>query len=135
MHCNGVQHFQGSLKSEDIIDRKAPLQNPISSSGASEQMYDYSLKESSNHLTAASSGEVRTGITIRQRSQKIQPGIGNFMAQGSAPRRLRLQCKLQVQPLTSNLVPEDWRHTTGDHELKPVDTDVRSLFCEPNVIF
>ncbi|KAK9994925.1 hypothetical protein SO802_024628 [Lithocarpus litseifolius] len=52
--------FQGSLKSEDIIDRKAPLQNPISSSGASEQMYDYSLKESSNYLTAASSGEVRT---------------------------------------------------------------------------
>ncbi|XP_030935067.1 NAC domain-containing protein 91-like [Quercus lobata] len=115
-------HFQGSLKSEDIIDRKAPLQNPISSSGASEQMYDYSLKESSNHLTAASSGEVRTGITIRQRSQKIQPGIGNS-AQGSAPRRIRLQCKLQVQPLTSNLVPEDWRHTTGDHELKPVVTD------------
>jgi len=134
LHCNGVQHFQGSLKSEDIIDRKAPLQNPISSSGASEQMYDYSLKESSNHLTAASSGEVRTGITIRQRSQKIQPGIGNS-AQGSAPRRIRLQCKLQVQPLTSNLVPEDWRHTTGDHELKPVVTDVRSLFCEPNVIF
>ncbi|KAK7856300.1 protein ntm1-like 9 [Quercus suber] len=106
-------HFQGSLKSEDIIDRKAPLQNPISSSGA-EQMYDYSLKESSNHLT---------GITIRQRSQKNQPGIGNSMAQGSAPRRIRLQCKLQVQPLTSNLVPEDWRYTTGDHELKPVDTD------------
>lgn len=98
-------------------------------------MYDHSLKESSNHLTAASSGEVRTGITIRHRSQKIQPGIENSMAQGSAPRRLRLQCKLQVQPLTSNLVPEDWRYTTGDHELKPVDTDVRSLFCEPNVIF
>ncbi|XP_065627177.1 uncharacterized protein LOC112024682 [Quercus suber] len=45
------------------------------------------------------------------------------MAQGSAPRRTRLQCKLQVQPLTSNLVPEDWRYTTGDHELKLVDTD------------
>nr|POF09690.1 hypothetical protein CFP56_52068 [Quercus suber] len=87
-------------------------------------MYDYSLKESSNHLTAASSGEVRTGITIRHCSQKIQPGIGNSMAQGSAPRRTRLQCKLQVQPLTSNLVPEDWRYTTGDHELKLVDTDI-----------
>ncbi|KAM4075929.1 hypothetical protein ACJW30_12G025900 [Castanea mollissima] len=116
-------HFQGSLRSEDIIDRKAPLQNPISSSGASEQMYDYILKESSNHLTAASSGEVRTGITIRHRPQIIQPGIENSMAQGSAPRRIRLQCNLQVQSFTSNLVPEDRRYTTGDHELKPVDTD------------
>ena len=86
-------------------------------------------------MTTASGGEVRTGITIRHRLQKIQPGIGNSMAQGNALRRIRLQCKLQVYPLTSNLVPEDWRHTTRDHELKPVDTDVRSLFCEPNVIF
>ncbi|KAL0011342.1 hypothetical protein SO802_006450 [Lithocarpus litseifolius] len=38
--------FQGSLQSEKIIDRKASLQNPVSSDGAPEEIYDCSLKQS-----------------------------------------------------------------------------------------
>uniref|UniRef100_A0A7N2LQH7 Uncharacterized protein n=1 Tax=Quercus lobata TaxID=97700 RepID=A0A7N2LQH7_QUELO len=57
--CSGSDtEFQGSLQSEKIIDRKASLQNPVSSGGAAEEIYDCSLKESSNHLSAVASGEM-----------------------------------------------------------------------------
>lgn len=77
MHCAGVLQFQGSLQSEKIIDRKASLQNPVSSDGAAEEIYDCSLKESGNHLSAVASGEVRTGIRIRHRQRQNQPCIEN----------------------------------------------------------
>lgn len=77
MHCAGVLQFQGSLQSEKIIDRKASLQNPVSSGGAAEEIYDCCLKESSNHLSAVANGEVRTGIRKRHRLQQNQPCIEN----------------------------------------------------------
>jgi len=77
MHCAGVLQFQGSLQSEKIIDRKASLQNPVSSGGAAEEIYDCSLKESSNHLSAVASGEVRTGIRIRHLQRQNQPCMEN----------------------------------------------------------
>jgi hypothetical protein len=115
-----------------------PLQNPVSSGGGAEQIYDSSIKESNNHLNLFASGEVRNGFSITPRQRQNQPSNENSMtqmAQGTAPRRLRLQCKLQVRPLITSLMSEDCSYTTGDHELKPVATEVRSLFCEPNVIF
>ena len=115
-----------------------PLQNPDSSVGGAEQIYDSSLKESNNHLSAFASGEVRNGFSIMPRRRQNQPSNENSMTQmmqGTAPRRLRLQCKPQVRPLTTSLTSEDCSCTTEDRELKPVATEVRSLFCAPNVIF
>ena len=115
-----------------------PLQNPVSSGGGAEQIYDSRLKESNNHLSAFASGEVRNGFSITPRQRQNQPSNENSMTQmmqGTAPRRLRLQCKPQVRPLTTSLTSEDCSCTTEDRELKPVATEVRSLFCEPNVIF
>jgi hypothetical protein len=90
------------------------------------QTYNCSLKESSDHFTAVPSGEVRTGIRIRTRQPQnpLTEGVslGGYVAQGTAPRRLRLQCKLQVSA--------DWSGGPEDHESKPITTEVRSLLCE-----
>ncbi|GMY07659.1 protein ntm1-like 9 [Fagus crenata] len=123
------------LQAEEIIDRKphlqmetTPLQNPISSGGGAEQIYDSSLKGSNNHLSAFASGEVRNGFSITPRQRQKQPSNENSMtqmAQGTAPRRLRSHCKLklQVRPLTTSLMSEDCSYTTEDHESKPVATE------------
>jgi hypothetical protein len=121
------------LPAEEIIDRKphlqmetTPLQNPVSSGGGAEQIYDSRLKESNNHLSAFASGEVRNGFSITPRQRQNQPSNENSMTQmmqGTAPRRLRLQCKLQVRPLTTSLMSEDGSYITEDRELKPVATE------------
>ena len=57
------------MQSEEIIDRKphlqmetTPLQNPISSGGGAEQIYDSSLKESNNHLSAFASNAAENQV-------------------------------------------------------------------------
>ena len=94
------------------------------------QTYNCSLKESSDHFTAVASGEVRTGIRIRTRQPQNLPlteGVsqGGYVAQGTAPRRLRLQRKIQVSA--------DWSGGPEGHESKPITTEVRSLLCETSV--
>ena len=69
MHCNGVQHFQGSLKSEDIIDRKAPLQNPISSSDHSAAATTSAFSEPENIL----SNSIENYKTSQELSTSLRP--------------------------------------------------------------
>lgn len=109
----------------------------FASGGAAEQTYNSSLKESSDHLTTVASGEVRPGIRIRTRQPQNEPlmkGVSTgSVAQGTAPRRLRLQCKLQVLPLQCSPMSADWSGGAGGQESKPIATGVRSLLCETGV--
>ncbi|KAE8663287.1 NAC domain-containing protein 86 [Hibiscus syriacus] len=59
-----------------------------------------SKEESSNHVNATCNlDNAITGIRIRPRPARSQPNIENSVMQGYAPRRIRLQCRLQVGTL------------------------------------
>ncbi|KAK8530713.1 hypothetical protein V6N13_030655 [Hibiscus sabdariffa] len=56
-----------------------------------------SKDELSNHVyPSCNLDNAVTGIRIRSRPARSQPNIENSLMQGYAPRRIRLQCKLQV---------------------------------------
>ncbi|XP_012072819.1 NAC domain-containing protein 91 isoform X2 [Jatropha curcas] len=76
-----------------------------------------SLKETSNHMNQINSGEnVGAGIRIRPRNPQSLPNTPNFPAQGVASRRIRLQCKLQVQPVKFG---ENWSSMPEEHTSDP----------------
>lgn len=70
----------------------------FASSSGTDQLTNF--QQISNHMNQIGSSEsVGTGIRIRARNPQNLPNAGNSAMQGLASRRLRLQCKLQVQPL------------------------------------
>ncbi|CAI9302244.1 unnamed protein product [Lactuca saligna] len=79
-----------------------------------------SCSSSSSNIALASNGEgnLGTGIIIRNRQPKVANGI-NFSNQGTAPRRIRLQMKLQVGSVTHGgddqqpIVTEEKKHNPG----------------------
>ncbi|XP_039063206.1 NAC domain-containing protein 62-like isoform X2 [Hibiscus syriacus] len=71
--------FSGTLPLQNVLNRK---------------------EESSNHANAdCNLDNAITGIRIRPRPARSRPNIENSVMQGNAPRRIRLQCKLQVGTL------------------------------------
>ncbi|XP_038993543.1 NAC domain-containing protein 62-like isoform X2 [Hibiscus syriacus] len=85
-----------------------------------------SKEESTNHVNATCNlDNAITGIRIRSRSARSQPNIENSVMQGYAPRRIRLQCKLQVgTPYPPNAINN---FSEGkDEDSKPVVSKVRT---------
>uniref|UniRef100_A0A5B7AHB0 NAC domain-containing protein n=1 Tax=Davidia involucrata TaxID=16924 RepID=A0A5B7AHB0_DAVIN len=78
-------------------------QDAVSAGGQYYNLFN-SLEESTSGSNAVGGGDIfGTGIRIRTR-QPQNPSAQNFATQGTAPRRIRLQKKLQVGPvLCSNL--------------------------------
>lgn len=72
-----------------------------------------------------------TGIRIRNRQVQNPPrimlGAHAMMSQGEAPRRIRLQRKLQVGPVTCSAMALERRNWSPERESKPVATEVTSL--------
>ncbi|OAY59610.1 hypothetical protein MANES_01G044700v8 [Manihot esculenta] len=117
------EELQSPVWLEEEIDKKPPLhvetipednrsvtflQLPLhnetyggrsfASSSGTDQLTNF--QQISNHMNQIGSSEsVGTGIRIRARNPQNLPNAGNSAMQGLASRRLRLQCKLQVQPL------------------------------------
>ncbi|KAL4341701.1 hypothetical protein GQ457_08G033930 [Hibiscus cannabinus] len=82
--------------------------------------------ELSNHVnTSCNLDNVVTGIRIRSRPSRSQPNIENSVMQGYAPRRIRLQCKLQVGTL---YLPNGINNCSEGQEedSKPVVSEVRT---------
>lgn len=78
-----------------------------------------SKEEPSNHVTTTCNlDNAITGIRIRSHAAQSQPNTENSVTQGYAPRRIRLQCKLQVGTYYSE---------GKKHGSKPVVTKVRNL--------
>ncbi|KAJ7959457.1 NAC domain-containing protein [Quillaja saponaria] len=85
-----------------------------------------SYEEPRNSAQAFACGATGTGIRIRTRQgQNLQPAM-NTVAQGTAPRRIRLQCKLQAQPPHSSNMSSDWSCKSEEYESKPIIADERS---------
>lgn len=78
--------------------------------------------DSNNHTVGiANSNIVETGIRTRTRKPQSNPCREGFGMQGDAPRRLRLQYKLQVGPVRlQSCMPEE-------DESKPIVLEVRSF--------
>ena len=77
--------------------------------------------------TAFQSGDTSgTGIRIRPRSsQNLQPQF-DYGKQGSAPRRLRIQCKLQIGPVSCSRKSSDFMSGDEAKKSKSVNAEVRS---------
>ncbi|KAG2701293.1 hypothetical protein I3843_06G034500 [Carya illinoinensis] len=141
---NAMLDLQGSLCCEEITS-EAPLQVGTTPEYYSNASSERDVNENKGYVALphnesfeqrafssdGTGGVVSTGIRIRTRQPQNQPSIANS-AQGSAPRRLRLQCKLQVQPPHCGPMSENWSGPE-DHELKIAATEVRSLLYETTV--
>lgn len=68
------------------------------------------------------------GIRTRVRNPQNRQFGRNFNRQGDAPRRLHLQCKLQVQPIQFSTKSEDFNSGEGELEYECIVTKVRSLY-------
>ncbi|GMI76525.1 NAC domain containing protein 62, NTM1 (NAC WITH TRANSMEMBRANE MOTIF 1)-LIKE 6 [Hibiscus trionum] len=96
--------------SEDVsFSGTGPLHNVLNSE-----------EELNNHVNATCNPDnAITGIRIRSRAARSQPSIENSAMQGYAPRRIRLQCKLQV----GTLYPPNATNNSSegkDEDSKPV---------------
>ncbi|XP_059432000.1 NAC domain-containing protein 91-like isoform X2 [Corylus avellana] len=126
---NACSELEGSVQvrhqSEEVVLQSKSYKLEDFTSGG--QTYNCSLKESSDHVTAVASGEVRTGIRIRTRQPQNLPFIEgvsqDFVAQGTAPRRLRLQRKFQVLPVHCSPMSADWSGGPEGQESKPITTE------------
>ncbi|GMI96284.1 hypothetical protein HRI_003297700 [Hibiscus trionum] len=79
--------------------------------------------EFSNHTdTSCNVDSAVTGIRIRSRPPRTQPDTGSSMIQGNAPRRIRLQCNLQVGELHFNDAINNWSCGGKEDDSKPVVT-------------
>ncbi|KAF8412048.1 hypothetical protein HHK36_000001 [Tetracentron sinense] len=73
---------------------------------------------SQKNPVSGSHGPIETGIKIRTRQPQNQPSSHNFVTQGTAPRRIRLQRKLSQVPVCCGKVRES-NCSTEDSEPKP----------------
>ncbi|XVF12780.1 hypothetical protein REPUB_Repub08aG0149200 [Reevesia pubescens] len=79
--------------------------------------------ELSNHVNATCSVDnAFTGIRIRSRPAQRQPDTENSVTQGDAPRRIRLQRKLQVGTLYCSNAINNWSSEEKEDDSKPVVT-------------
>ncbi|XP_041014799.1 NAC domain-containing protein 62-like [Juglans microcarpa x Juglans regia] len=145
---NAMLDLQSSLCCEEIVEREAPLQVGTTPEYYSNAPFEHDVDENRGYValshnesyeqiafsSGGTGGEVSTGIRIRTRQPQNQPSIANS-AQGSAPRRLRLQCKLQVQPLHCGPMSQD-RSRPEDHELKIAATELepQDYLCSEEII-
>ncbi|XP_030460407.1 protein NTM1-like 9 isoform X3 [Syzygium oleosum] len=90
--------------------------------------------------TAFQSGDTSgTGIRIRPRSsQNLQPQF-DYGKQGSAPRRLRIQCKLQIGPVSCSRKSSDFMSGDEVKKSKSVNAEhsaqhVKWHFCPPTPV-
>ncbi|KAK9291609.1 hypothetical protein L1049_019558 [Liquidambar formosana] len=90
----------GSFSESDLEVAQAQLDTELvgslSASSAWDQFGDFILEESSS-LTDA----VGTGITNDPHQPQNKPGSQNILAQGTAPRRIRFQTRLEIRTLYS----------------------------------
>ncbi|XP_056159618.1 protein NTM1-like 9 isoform X2 [Syzygium oleosum] len=79
--------------------------------------------------TAFQSGDTSgTGIRIRPRSsQNLQPQF-DYGKQGSAPRRLRIQCKLQIGPVSCSRKSSDFMSGDEVKKSKSVNAEEEKVF-------
>ena len=84
------------------------------------------LNNPSNDTNEVGGGDIDwDGIRIRVHNPQNQRFGRNLNIQGDAPRRLRLQCKLQVQPVQFSTKSEDFSFGEGEFESECMVTKVR----------
>ncbi|GAV73272.1 NAM domain-containing protein [Cephalotus follicularis] len=136
----------------DNIDKKAPLQMETatqdcrtltSASNAEEQCGDLAstdqfytwlkdYEELSEHKNAIGSVDiVGSGIRTRTHLPKNQPHTEKIQAQGDAPRRIRLQCKLQV-PISAKEVKASEKKNGSDGAANAADEAHKLSLLESN---
>ncbi|PNT08800.1 hypothetical protein POPTR_012G007500v4 [Populus trichocarpa] len=139
------QGFQGAVFPEGNIDEKpsstllydsnvhqqpiylGSLQNgsyalqSVASISATDQLN--TLNKPSNSTNEVGGSDTNwNGIRTRVHNPRNRQFGRNFNTQGDAPRRLRLQCKLQVQPIQFSTKSEDFNSGEGELEYECIVT-------------
>lgn len=93
------------------------------------QAYNFSSLEGSctGSNAVGSDNNIGTGIKIRTRQPRSQASAQNPVTQGTAPKRIRLQTKLQVGSVSCSK-PKDLSHGEENYEVKPLVIEVRDHF-------
>ncbi|XVF51118.1 hypothetical protein PTKIN_Ptkin04bG0158900 [Pterospermum kingtungense] len=112
--------IKGTAQDCTIPIYKQPIN--FSSTGAFYNVLN-SNDELSKHVnTTCNVDRSTTGIRTRSRPVRSQPDTTDFVIQGNAPRRLRLQCKLQVQSLNRGNALDNCITEAEEDDSKPAVT-------------
>lgn len=100
--------------------------NSTSASFSGYQVPDFLNAEGPGGCGTALVGDNGTGIKIRSRQVQNPSGASSFVVQGSAPRRIRLQKKLQVGPVSCSMARGSV-HSNTDNKGPSTELEVRFL--------
>lgn len=118
-----------NLRSLGLLENESLGRHCVTVASTSDQSVDLfnSPEADRNNSNAVGGGEdFGTGIRLRSRQSYNQPNAEFFELQGNARRRIRLQQKLQVEPVHSG----KWGHlgyNEGNREANYILAKVRSL--------
>ncbi|XP_054788634.1 protein NTM1-like 9 [Prosopis cineraria] len=121
-----ISHFNCTISSEPSGDEEkshtGSLRNNylMASSPDSGMGQVYNVDNESRNYNPVVNGDIGTGIRIRPRQVRNDLPNTNPASQGTAPRRIRLQRKLQLHPLSSNEVVKGGSCVPEDHGSKPI---------------
>ena len=110
-----------------FVQNKHLIQPALAVSSASNEYYDLfnspeEISSNNNDVGDADSFGTGTGIRIRVRQRDNQPIADNSWLQGTAPRRIRLQKKIQVGSVRCG----SFSCKEENHKAKPIMAKVRS---------
>ncbi|KAL0400514.1 UNVERIFIED_CONTAM: NAC domain-containing protein 14 [Sesamum latifolium] len=125
----GNNYGHGSL---DFANNSFKLPNDFTTVSASNQIpYLSNIEEAGAYRPAVGDAISGTGIKIRPRQIPNQVSIQNSVAQGTAPRRIRLQKKFQIGPVECRL-PNESTDSKIIHEGEPTQDDKATTVHTPD---
>lgn len=115
-----------SLTNQCFLEPESLKQDVFSSGSTADQSYNC-YNKLNNHMDAIGNNDI-AGTGIRIRTRQLQSNLKNdgLFTQGTAPRRLRLQCKLQVGPVVYKVSGAE-TDMIEEYESKPLVGEVRSF--------
>lgn len=118
-------HFGNNYghRSLDFANNSFKVPNDFTTVSASNQIpYLSNIEEAGAYRPALGDATSGPGIKIRTRQIPNQSSIQNSVAQGTAPRRIRLQKKFQIGPVECRL-PNESTDSKIIHEGEPIQDD------------
>lgn len=120
-HQNYQRHKSGNYNS---LVQSQPSNDALSSQFVMDQNHSIHPDDLSNCSNVVNNGDFfQSGIIIKSRTSQFQPSWLNS-GQGTAQRRLRTQCKLQIGPMSCKLQPLDVTFNIDEQKSESVVTEV-----------
>ncbi|XP_031274708.1 protein NTM1-like 9 isoform X2 [Pistacia vera] len=125
--CEDSSSQKDLLLESELLSSGQQLLSPANFFAKDNATYNHTDTEMSRLQNPVNySGEFAggTGIKIRTRQPQQSPDSYNFVSQGTAPRRLRLQMKVFTTPPVGNSEEKDVSHSKEEDEVQSAFTEV-----------